>query len=174
MGKKHWADISGYCTCFLGVSEVAKLQELARGRTCLEIGSFLGKSTLCLAEVAKVVHTVDTFRASANGQTQMGKFTTLDKFKANIEGWDNIIYHIGKSADVIPKLDPIFDFAFIDGMHTYEDVKRDTELCRSKLQPHSIIAFHDYGGVYGGVKQAVDETFKEIHGPVRVLVWVYL
>jgi cephalosporin hydroxylase len=37
----------------------------------------------------------------------------------------------------------LFDFAFIDGDHSYEGVKRDFELYKHLVKPGGIIAFHD-------------------------------
>ena len=37
----------------------------------------------------------------------------------------------------------MLDFAFIDGDHTYDGVRRDFELYKPLLRPGGIIAFHD-------------------------------
>lgn len=154
---------------------MAKLQELAKGKVCLEIGAFFGRSTVCLAEVAKQVHTVDTFKASGSGAKQVegDDLTTWDDFQTNTAGWDNIFAFIGRSEHYVPTFFIEFDLIFIDGGHKYEDVKQDIEVCWPKLKNGGIMAFHDYGG-WPGVTKAIDERFDKgkIQGPVNSLAWV--
>jgi hypothetical protein len=52
--------------------------------------------------------------------------------------------------------DNFFDLVFIDGLHTYEQVKKDCENYYSKCKVGSIFAGHDYN-VIGGVNRAVKE-----------------
>ncbi len=54
------------------------------------------------------------------------------------------------------------DFVFIDGVHTYEQVRQDIELWYPKVQKGGLLCGHDYNGVGDrkgrfGVKKAVDE-----------------
>lgn len=164
---KKWNQIAG----FFEKEEVEKIQELARGKVCLEIGAFYGRSTLALAEVAKEVYTIDTFKVSGDGTTQLEDFTILKDFQSNTEGWNNIKVLIGRSYDIVPGLGEIFDLIFIDGSHFYEDVRRDIEICWFKLKQGGVMVFHDYNG-WLDVNKAVDERFEKVNGPVGSLVWV--
>ena len=49
------------------------------------------------------------------------------------------------------------DFVFIDGDHSYKHVKQDIEFWFQKVKPRGLIAGHDYGQKFPGVKQAVDK-----------------
>jgi predicted O-methyltransferase YrrM len=49
-----------------------------------------------------------------------------------------------------------FDFIFIDGLHTYEQLTKDCANYYSKLKPGGIFAGHDYT-VIEGVNRAVNE-----------------
>jgi hypothetical protein len=51
-----------------------------------------------------------------------------------------------------------FDFVFIDGDHSYEQVKKDIQNYLPKIKSGGMLIGHDYGHAdYMGVKQAVDE-----------------
>lgn len=49
------------------------------------------------------------------------------------------------------------DFAWIDGDHDYEDVKRDIAAYRPLLKPGSLLSGHDYEDSFPGVQRAVRE-----------------
>ena len=174
MTIKRWDEISG----FFVPEDVEKLQELARDKVCLEVGSLLGRSTTAIAEVAKRVYAVDTFRASGDGADQVAgaahEFTTLDGFCANTFGYTNIRICIGLSCEIAKTFDDNYlDLVLVDGSHKYEDVRDDIEAWWPKLKEGRAMAFHDYGG-WDGVTKAVDERFAdhEINGPIIILVWV--
>lgn len=138
---KNFYDVFGYTN----PAECLQLQAFARGKVCLEIGSFLGKATVAMAEVAEKVFTIDTFKENPEGLgTQKKKFTTLKGFQENIKGFNNIEHFIGKSKDILPKLDIIADLVFIDGDHSYPGVKKDILSSWPKLRPGGMFVLHDY------------------------------
>lgn len=150
-----WTEVNGF---FLPI-EGELYQKYCIGKTVLEIGVLHGKSTCCASDVAKIVYAVDTFKACGDAQQQDDKLTTLESFLNYTKGRDNIVYIIGKSEDVVPKLeDDFFDTILIDAQHTYEAVKADVLAALPKLKDDGFFAFHDYPG-WHGVKQAVDELF---------------
>ena len=54
----------------------------------------------------------------------------------------------------------LFRSVYIDGNHLYDFVKKDLNLCYSKVKPGGLITGDDYsegGWSSGGVKRAVDE-----------------
>ena len=50
------------------------------------------------------------------------------------------------------------DFVYIDGLHTFEQVKKDIENYLPFLNEPKIIGGHDYHVHWEGVKKAIDET----------------
>jgi predicted O-methyltransferase YrrM len=72
--------------------------------------------------------------------------------------------------------DDSLDFIFIDGLHTYEQVKIDCENYFSKVKSGGVFAGHDYN-VIEGVNRAVNE-FAAKHGaevqtcPNDVWYWI--
>ena len=68
----------------------------------------------------------------------------------------------GYSKDILNKIDiSKIDFVFLDGGHSYETVKEDLNLLKSKLANKSIIICDDYNIPQYGVKKAVDEIKDE-------------
>ena len=74
----------------------------------------------------------------------------------------------GYSKNILNKINlKEIDFVFLDGGHSYETVKEDLDILRSKLNKNSIILCDDYNILKYGVKKAVDEikdnySFKDL------------
>ena len=72
--------------------------------------------------------------------------------------------------------DSSYDFIFIDGLHTHEQVRSDYSHYYTKVKQGGIISGHDYDKVYG-VKLAVDEIAKLHNKEVLKLendVWYWI
>ena len=142
MTRLKWNQISG----FFREEEAEELSRLAQGKVCLEIGALYGRSTVCLAEVALQVHTVDTFRDAWDGNRQLEDSESgsmLPDFLHNTEGYNNITVHHGRSEDMVPVLPTeFFDLVFIDGSHIYEDVWLDTVMTWEKLKTGEYFEFY--------------------------------
>ena len=84
------------------------LSKMVQPRTILEIGTYTGYATLCLAEglhLEGVLHTIDIKE----------DLTDLQREFFDRSGYGNqIVQHLGKAADIIPALDTTFDLVFID------------------------------------------------------------
>lgn len=146
-------DVEGW----LHQSEGKTLANLARGKRVLEIGSYCGRSTICMARTAEHVTAVDYF----DGRATPNPKGTLEAFRQNIER-----YGVAEKVTVCNPDNPLsgeYDLVFIDGAHDYESVAADIEKARQVLSPHGLLAFHDYGlECHPGVKQAVDELGGEL------------
>lgn len=84
------------------------LSKMVQPRTILEIGTYTGYATLCLAEglhTEGVLHTIDIKE----------ELTDLQREFFDRSGYGNqIVQHLGKAADIIPSLNTTFDLVFID------------------------------------------------------------
>ena len=84
------------------------LSKMVQPRTILEIGTYTGYATLCLAEGVHpegVLHTIDIKE----------ELTDLQREFFDRSGYGSqIVQHLGKAADIIPALDTTFDLVFID------------------------------------------------------------
>lgn len=141
-------DVEGW----LDVEEGRQLAELARGKQVLEIGSYCGRSTVCLARTAEHVTAVDFFDTPG-----------VEFYRDYSEKFDKSLERHGVAHKVTKhrpedELSGEFDFAFIDGAHDYDSVTRDIEKVLAVLVPGGLIAFHDYrNGIDPGVDKAVGE-----------------
>lgn len=84
------------------------LSKMVQPCTILEIGTYTGYATLCLAEGLHpegVLHTIDIKE----------ELTDLQREFFDRSGYGSqIVQHLGKAADIIPSLDTTFDLVFID------------------------------------------------------------
>jgi hypothetical protein len=163
-GWRFPSDVAGWLT----EAEGAELARLAEGKVVLEIGSYAGRSTICLARGAVSVGAVDTF----DGRGTPAEGQTFELFRANLRRYgveDRVAVHRGTSAEMLPLLPPVYDLVFIDGSHDYESVKADVGLALGKLKPGGLLAFHDYRTFPGesdgrwdpGVTRAVNELLAD-------------
>lgn len=145
-------DIAGW----LLKPEGKALAEIAAGKRVLEIGSYCGLSTVCMARTATHVTAVDYF----DGRGTPNPGDTLERFKSNLERHGlrekvTIQYPDWLERGELPR--PEFDLVFIDGEHTREAVFADVVKACNLLAPGGLIAFHDYKApCHQGVEEAVD------------------
>src|SRR5678816_4196366 len=151
-------DVAGWLTQLEG----RKLASLADSKAVLEIGSYQGRSTICMAQTAARVVSVDWH----GGDIGCGYGSTETEFRANLEKYGftgKVDVHVCRSSDYVS--DERFDLVFIDGAHDYPSVKTDIAIALKALKPGGLIAFHDYrtfegeydGGWDEGVTNAVDQ-----------------
>lgn len=156
-------DVEGW----LGEEEGRELYRLAEGKDVLEIGSYCGKSTICLAQSAVRVDCVDPF----DGRDTPRPRLTLGEFQHNLRRhgvFDNVQTYVGTVRDVYPQLSGDYGLVFIDGAHDYESVCADADLACRLLKPGGLVAFHDfrehasdYDGRWDpGVTRAVHELMR--------------
>ena len=84
------------------------LSKMIHPKTILEIGTYTGYATLCLAEglpANGVLHTIDIKEELIDLQREF--------FDRSGYG-SQIVQHLGKAADIIPTLNTTFDLVFID------------------------------------------------------------
>ncbi len=84
------------------------LSKLVAPKRILEIGTFTGYATLCLAEGLRhdgIIHSIDI---NEELQERVQAYFDASEFA------DKIQYHIGDAATIIPTLNETFDLVFID------------------------------------------------------------
>ena len=156
---------------WLSYDEGKALYDLARDRRVLEIGSFCGRSTICLAQAASHVTAVDYFDGRATPDVR----DTLAEFWANLKRYDVDSHVITESPDAPPA--GTFDFVFIDGAHDYASVKADIAKALAGLAPEGLIAFHDLrsgpGACDGGWDPGVNRAVQEFLGQGAEMVSIH-
>jgi predicted O-methyltransferase YrrM len=136
-------------------------------KTMIEIGSYMGESTMMFAAVGlfDTIHSIEPHSGSEEFNKLYGySWEDVKKeYKINTRYFDNIIHHQDYSHNVVDMFeDNSIDFIYIDAEHTYESVKRDLELYLPKLKRGGTIGGHDYHEVWPGVCNAIDEKFTNI------------
>ena len=131
----------------------------------IEIGSWKGKSTICLALGSKAgnkakVYAIDPHSGPLH-RAIYGEVGTFEDFKRNIcsAGCEDIVAPIVKtSEEAVEGWNKPVEFLFIDGAHEYEFVKLDFELWHPHLIEGGVIAFHDTTGDQSeGPKRVIEE-----------------
>lgn len=150
----------------MDASDLTWLAQKAQAHSrIVEIGSWLGRSTLALADhTAGKVWAVDTWRAT-------GELEVLQKdhpgdwiyegFLKNLQGRNNVVPVRMTSLEASRALSGLkYDMIFIDGSHDYASVKEDIEAWRPLLQSGGLLCGHDFDWL--DVKKAVYECLPQI------------
>ena len=138
----------------------------------IEIGSYVGESTMIFAEHFKEVVSVDPYINDYDLDDAACHHARFDKvyeqFIRNTLSVPNIksIKETSQNAFSILK-EQEWDMVYIDGLHTYEGVSYDIEHYKSIIKPGGFVCGHDYG--WGNVRHAIgqllddkiDATFKD-------------
>lgn len=141
-----------------------RARSLPRFANLVEIGSFKGRSTCCLAFGCrggeKRVFAIDPF----DGQSpdpQYGDY--FADFKRNVERCalsDYVEPVKGLSSEVAKTWNKPIHFLFIDGSHRYDDVLTDFACFFPHVATGGTVAFHDVCEGWPGVWKAWHDTFK--------------
>ena len=128
----------------------------------IEIGAYVGESTMIFAKDFGFVVTVDPFvddYPESYGVSQYAEFSKVyEKFLENTEKYANIWLVKQTSDEAIETLkDKKAWFVYIDGCHTYEQVHKDIINYKPLIFPGGFIGGHDYVPGWAGVMRAVDE-----------------
>lgn len=128
----------------------------------VEIGSWMGKSTLYLAAAARerktYVVTVDHHRGSEEHQPgweyhdeslvdpDVGRIDTLPHFRRTtaVAGVEDVVVGVIAKSEVLASLWALpVAFLFLDGSHTDESAQRDLACWSPHLAPGGTLAIHD-------------------------------
>lgn len=127
----------------------------------IEIGSFKGKSTACLAAACvntdRIVYAIDPFESQPSEEYSEDIWTySIDDISNNLKKLgllDYVRLTKGYSQDIGENWSIECDMLFIDGAHTYEGCLSDFNLFFKWLKPDGILALHDVaeGSPWDGV-----------------------
>ena len=100
---------------------LSMLSKIIHPTNILEVGTYTGYATLCLAEGLAENGTIDTLDIEEELVDFQRKY--FDK-----SPWGSqITQHLGEATTIIPTINIKFDLVFIDGDHSYEGAKKDWE-----------------------------------------------
>lgn len=147
----------------------------------LEIGGAEGHSSEVMLDANQtlVLYTIDPYlpyidwhHFELNKDFQDNRYK---EFLTRTKKFSGRSIHYKMTSDEALRLfsDNYFDFIFIDGLHTYDQVLKDCRNYYPKLKYGGVFSGHDYVGI-GAVRKAVDEFAKEINKKVKLLdrdVW---
>ena len=145
-----------------GLALYAAAVEVAADGPLLEVGSWMGKSTLYLAAAARLrdshVVTVDHHRGSEEHQPgweyhdpalvdpDVGLIDTLPHFRrttATADVEDVVVAVVARSEVLAGLWATPLAFLFLDGSHTEESARRDQDAWVAKLAVGGTLAIHD-------------------------------
>lgn len=135
-----WQSVEGWLTPCEGKA----LQELARDKRALELGAWKGRSTCCLAEVARNVTTIDTFQ----GDESTGRADTYKEWSDNLHARGHTpkttAIQCGFADAMAAVCRPAFALAFVDGDHGADGTEEACRLALRCVEPGGTVALHDW------------------------------
>jgi predicted O-methyltransferase YrrM len=146
----------------------AVIQE-RRPRNIVEIGSYLGRSTVLLGLSAKAtgdamakVTAIDPHTGDRQQLEKLGieELPTLTLFNMHIRaaGLDHIVHPwVAKSDEVAGAWSDPIDLLYVDGWHSYEAVCADARNFAKWLSPSGLVCFDDFAA-HSEVRQAVFDS----------------
>jgi predicted O-methyltransferase YrrM len=136
------------------------IKEIKERSIMVEIGSYIGESTTIFAKYFDKVISIDPFLDNYDPKDIACTFAPFEEvyqqFLKNTETFTNIQQIRKKSDDAIEDIGEI-DFLYIDGLHTYDQVKKDIANYLPKIKKGCYIGGHDYHPAWPEVMNAVNE-----------------
>lgn len=175
-------------------SILVSLYKLCRPKDIFEFGTYMGASTLLLAENSEDdvrITTLDIDKASLSGNTAAAtdilhnaddndaflrrSFADsgaiyLDRAAPEIQKKVTRLHQDSRAMD-IRKMGFVntFDYIFIDGGHDYETIKTDTANALKMARKDSVIIWHDYNSqIHGDVTRFINGEHSQHHALFHV------
>lgn len=141
---------------------------LENPKEVLEIGTFMGHTTKAMAENLNdsVIHTIDLpldYSPSQSSDAPPKDDVHLIHRRVvgrEFKGRDcekRIVQHFGDTATMDFQKIGRPAFFFIDGSHTYDYCKRDSEKCLALCRANGVLLWHDCDGGHPGVVRLIQE-----------------
>jgi predicted O-methyltransferase YrrM len=159
-GFDFTADVShipGWLTRREGTFLYHAAGSVAPRRAVVEIGSFKGRSTLCLALGARagrgaLVFAIDPHHGNREHRRQFGPIDTFADFTRNLEeaGVTDLVAGIrDTSANVAVRFRRTVGLLFVDGNHDLAAVREDLRLWLPLVAEGGLVAVHDSWQIWG-------------------------
>jgi predicted O-methyltransferase YrrM len=117
----------------------------------LQIGVYTGDASVWLLDniltgSGSVLIDVDTWKGSKEKEHEAINFEDVfNVYRTKTQHYDKVIHFVSTSKEFFKSIkDSDFDFIYIDGDHTSEQVAEDAENAWKVLKPKGIMAFDDY------------------------------
>jgi hypothetical protein len=142
----------------------------------IEIGSYAGESTKIFAGEFKKVIAIDPYLNDYDENDVTCDYMELTKvydvFMQNISDHDNIV-HIRKTSDaaILDLNESGIEFVYIDGLHTYDQVKKDISNYLPIIS-NGFIAGHDYHPKWRGIIDGVNESIGKPDATFQDTSWI--
>lgn len=129
----------------------------------VEIGTWNGITATGMGLIAKLfdsrkrIYSIDNYVGHPN--LDVTSEVALQNYRNNIKKYNLQDYCeliIANSEDI--EFDKEIGFLFIDGGHSYEQIKKDIEKWIPKVAKNGIIIFHDYSNAFPDVVKAIEES----------------
>jgi len=128
---------------------------------CAEIGVAQGWNALNMLQELpiKQIFLIDPYTPYVEDGKESSRFSDcLATAKERLELFPQATFIRKTSDDAAADIDGLLDFVYIDGNHTYENVKSDINHYFPLVKPNGVIGGHDYVPYYfKGVIRAVNE-----------------
>jgi MMP 1-O-methyltransferase len=158
--KELIKDVPGWLSDEEGEALYVLARECTGRGVIVEIGSWKGKSTICLGLGSRAGSSVPIFAVDPHADYRHGEF------KDNIEraGIADLVTPVkGFSQQVVDGFDQPIELLFVDGSHEEDDVREDFEKWVPKVVEGGVVAFHDTTW-HDGVRKVVAEKIYASRG----------
>lgn len=195
MSKKNEFYVMRDTTLYKGLDDLISYinnHSPTEGMHMIEIGSYLGDSTLVFSKHFSDVLAIDPFLDDYDPNDDACNYAPFDKvYNEFINRTKDIpnIFLIRKTSDdtveaiknAAKSIDPrnleeenlrAFDFIYIDGMHTYEQVKKDIQNYLPFIKKGGFIGGHDYADNKQQVIDAVNEQLGTPDATFQDTSWI--
>lgn len=149
--EKATKNTGGWLTKAEGFLLYRLAKKVQAGNVIVEVGSWKGKSTICLGSGSQegnkvTIFAIDPHVGSSEHQRMFGEVDTFEEFKQNLQraGLAELVKPIRDTSENAAKnFNQRIEFIFIDGAHEYSSVKSDLKLWFPKVINGGTLAFHD-------------------------------